>query len=224
MKNKSNSIFHNFLKYYNSLSILKKFLIPSITGFMFFLLFFIFILSSSSYMKKTIHQINTQSIPIYETIFDNEFLLQRISYELHSAVVSNEADWILETKAYADKIRSNLNKFNDTNLKNELTYVKESFDDYYHQATDLSEDLIYKQDNYDYIHIETLLVVDKYNKIQKLFKMLREKLKNNIKDDVNSIYSTSNQILFDSSYAFILWFIASSLGLLYIYKDMSLRI
>lgn len=224
MKDRSINILKTFLKYYNSLSILKKFLIPSIAGFMFFLLFFIYILSNTTYMKKTIHQINTESIPLYETIFDNEFLLQKISYELHSAVVANELDWIKETNTYADKIIINLEKLKDTSFKNELTDIQKSFDEYYREASFLSKDLIEDDENYDYIHVKTLSVVNKYNKVLKLFQGLREKLKSDIKNNINAIYSTSSIISFNSSYAFILWIILSSIGLLYIYKDMSSRI
>jgi signal transduction histidine kinase len=175
-------------------------------------------------MKETIRQINTESIPIYETIFYNEFLLQKISYELHSAVVANEIDWINETYIYAEKIRGNLQKLKKVTLKSDLIAIEKAFNDYYKEASYLSKDLIKSKDNYDYIHKKTILVVNKYNKILKLFQELREKLKNDIKNNINSIYSKSSEILFDSSYAFILWIILSSIGLLYIYKDMNSRI
>jgi signal transduction histidine kinase len=175
-------------------------------------------------MKKTIQEINTKSIPVYETIFDNEFLLQKISYELHSAVVANELDWIKETNTYANKIRDNLQELKKTTFKSELVHIQESFDDYYNEASFLSKDLIIDNENYDHIHTKTLSVVNKYNTILELFQDLREKLKSDIKNNINSIYSTSSQISFNSSYAFILWIILSSIGLLYIYKDMSSRI
>lgn len=224
MKDKSINFLKEFLKYYNSLSILKKFFIPSIAGFMFFLLFYIYILSSSSYMKQTINQINTESIPIYETIFDNEFLLQKISYELHTAVVANELDWIKETDTYAKKIRKNLEKLKQTTFENQLINIEKSFNEYYNEASFLSKDLIKNNENYDSIHIKTLSVVNKYNKILKLFQNLRDTIKSDIKNNINSIYATSSRISFNSSYAFILWIILSSIGLFYIYKDMSSRI
>ncbi len=224
MKNKSINFFKEFIKYYNSLSILKKFLIPSIVGFMFFLFFYIYILSSTTYMKETIHQINKESIPIYETIFDNEFLLQKISFELNNAVVAKELDWIKETNAYASKIQKNIEDLENTSLKNELIKIKQAFNDYYFEASNLSEDLIEDDNTYDYIHIKTQLVVSKYNKVLELYQSLRETIKSGIKNDVNSIYETSSKILFNSSNAFILWIVLSSLGLFYIYKDMSSRI
>ena len=221
---KNNNFFNKFRLYYNSLSILKKFFIPSVTGFMFFLLFYIYILSSTSYLKDTIKQINTKSIPVYESIFDNEFLLQKISYELHSAVVANEFEWVIDTRKHAHQIRINLDKFKNTNLKTELDNIYESFDDYYNEAIILSKNLISNKENYEDIHKNTLLVVNKYNKLLRLFQELREQLKMDIKENVNSIYSASSQILFYTSYAFFLWIILSSLGIYYIYKDMSSRI
>ena len=224
MKSKSINFFKKFAKYYNSLSILKKFLLPSIAGFMFFLLFFIYILSNTTYMKETIYQINKESIPIYETIYNNEFLLQQISFELHSAVVAKELDWVRETNTYARKIKRNLESIKNTSFKDEILYIEKTFDEYYTEASDLSEDLIEENNTYDYIHIKTLLVVNKYNKILELFQSTREKIKSNIKNDIKLISSTSSGVLFNSSYAFILWIILSSLGLFYIYKDMSSRI
>lgn len=224
MKNKFIDFIKKFILYYNSLSIVKKFLIPSITGFMFFLLFFIYILSSTTYMKETIQQINKESIPIYETIVDNEFLLQKISFELHSAVVAKELDWIKETVVYSNKITENLQKLENSTFKNDIIGIKESFEEYYMEASYLSEDLIKDENSYDYIHIKTQLVVNKYNMVLKLFQNLREAIKTDIKNDVNSIYSTSSKVLFDSSYAFILWILLSFLGLFFIYKDMSSRI
>ncbi|WP_121627346.1 sensor histidine kinase [Poseidonibacter antarcticus] len=224
MNSKSIDAVNILIKYYNSLSILKKFLIPSIVGFIFFLFFYIYILSNTTYMKKTIQDVNTKSIPVYKTIFDNEFLLQKISYELHSAVVANEVDWINDTEVYAYNFRKNLEGIKKSTVKNELMTIEDAFNIYYKEATTLSKELIMSQNNYDYIHRKTVLVVNKYNKLLHLFKELREKVKNDIKNDINSIYSTSSKILLDSSYAFILWIILSSLALFYIYKDMSSRI
>ena len=221
---KKNNLLKNLISYYNSLSILKKFLIPSILGFLFFLIFYIYILSNTGYMKQTIHKINTESIPIYETIFDNEILLQKISYELHSAVVSKELDWIKETNIHAEKILKNLNKFTNSSLKNNLFNIKKSFQDYYDNALPLAQDLILKHEDYDEIHNKTTLVIVKYNKILNEFQKLREKLKNDIKYNINSTHATSSTILFNSSYAFIIWIILSALTLLYIYRDMKSRI
>ena len=218
------NIIQVFFKYYNSLSILKKFLIPSIMGFIFFLFFYIYILANTSYMKKTIQQINTESIPVYEIIFDNEFLLQKISYELHSAVVSNELDWVKDTNVYSNKILNNLNRFKSTSHKSELLNSEESFNNYYTSAINLAIELIQNRENYDDIHKRTLIVVDKYNKVLKSFQDLRKELKNSIKDNINLSYTTSSGILFNSSYAFIVWVILSALALLYIYKDLKARI
>lgn len=224
MKNKTINILNDFLKYYNSLSILKKFLIPSMLGFMFFLLFYIYILSSATYMKDNIHKVTKESIPIFETIFDNEFLLQKISYELQSAVTAKELDWIQDTQILAIKFTKNLEKIKQSTSKNELINIKRVFDNYYKEATLLSRELILNKDNYDDIHRKTLVVVNKHNKLLRLFQELRSDVKYNIKKNVNSIYTVSNKILFDSSLAFFLWIILSALGLLYIYRDMSSRI
>ena len=224
MKNKTINILNDFLKYYNSLSILKKFLIPSMLGFMFFLLFYIYILSSATYMKDNIHKVTKESIPIFETIFDNEFLLQKISYELQSAVTAKELDWIQDTQILAIKFTKNLKKIKQSTSKNELINIKRVFDNYYKEATLLSRELILNKDNYDDIHRKTLVVVNKHNKLLRLFQELRSDVKYTIKKNVNSIYTVSNKILFDSSLAFFLWIILSALGLLYIYRDMSSRI
>lgn len=224
MKNKSINFFKNFAKYYNSLSILKKFLIPSILGFMFFLLFFIYILSNTTYVKETIYQINKELIPIYETIYNNEFLLQKISFELHSAVVAKELDWVKKTNNHARKIHRSLAALKYTSFKNEILDMEKAFNEYYLEASELSEDLIEENNTYDYIHIKTLLVVNKYNKILELFQNTREMIKKNIRTDTSSISSTSTEVLLNSSYLFILWILLTFLGLFYIYRDMSLRI
>ncbi len=210
--------------YYNSLSILKKFLIPSIAGFMFFLLFYIYILSNTNYMKESISKINKESIPLYETLFDNEFLLQKISFELNNAVVVKELDLIKETNIYAKKMQKKLTLHKDTIYKKELDNIQKSFNEYYFEASNLSKDLIESTSSYDYIHFKTLLVVSTYKKVLNQYQNLREKIKNEIKKDVNSIYETSSWVLFNSSFAFILWIILSSLGLFYIYKDMRYKI
>lgn len=210
--------------YYNSLSILKKFLIPSIAGFMFFLLFYIYILSNTNYMKESISEINKESIPLYETLFDNEFLLQKISFELNNAVVVKELDLIKETNIYAKKMQKKLTLHKDTIYKKELDNIQKTFNEYYFEASNLSKDLIESTSSYDYIHFKTLLVVSTYKKVLNQYQNLREKIKNEIKKDVNSIYETSSWVLFNSSFAFILWIILSSLGLFYIYKDMRYKI
>ncbi len=210
--------------YYNSLSILKKFLIPSIAGFMFFLLFYIYILSNTNYMKESISKINKESIPLYETLFDNEFLLQKISFELNNAVVVKELDLIKETNIYAKEMQKKLTLHKDTIYKKELDNIQKSFNEYYFEASNLSKDLIESTSSYDYIHFKTLLVVSTYKKVLNQYQNLRDKIKNEIKQDVNSIYQTSSWVLFNSSFAFILWIILSSLGLFFIYKDMSFKI
>ena len=221
--NKKN-IICDFFKYYNSLSILNKFLIPSAIGFVFFLSFYFYILFNTSSMKVTIQQINTESIPIYETIFDNEFLLQKISYELQNAVVSNELDWVKDTNEFRKKILDNLDSFSYSDYKNELLIIRKSFNDYYISATNLANNLIQKPEDYDDIHDKTTLVINKYNEILELFQNLREKLKNNIKNDINISYSTTSRVLFTSSYSFIAWVILSTITLFYIYKDIKSRI
>lgn len=224
MKNKSISFFKQFTKYYNSLSILKKFLIPSIAGFMFFLLFYIYILSNTNYMKESITKVNKESIPLYETLFDNEFLLQKISFELNNAVVVKELDLIKETNIYAKEMQKKLTFHKDTIYKKELDNIQKSFNEYYFEASNLSKDLIDSTSSYDYIHFKTLLVVSTYKKVLNQYQNLRDKIKNEIKQDVNSIYETTSWVLFNSSFAFILWIILSSLGLFFIYKDMSFKI
>jgi len=224
MNNKIKILLNNLIKYYNSLSILKKFFIPSLIGFIFSLFFYIYILSNTTNMKQSIKKINTQSIPVYETIFDNEFLLQKISYELHSSVVADEIDWINETEIYALTFRKNLKVLEKSTFKNELNEIQRVFNTYYKEASDLSRQLIISKKDYDDIHNKTILVVNKYNKLLQLLQDLRNKLKINIKKDINFIYSTSSMILLDSSYTFILWMFISFFILLYIYKDMSSRI
>ena len=102
---------------------------------------YIYILSSTTYMQKSIQKINKEKIPIYETIFDNEFLLQKISFELHSAVVAKELDWIKETIAYSNKINKNLKKLENSTFKNDIIGIRQSFKEYYLEASNLSEDL-----------------------------------------------------------------------------------
>ncbi|WP_122893982.1 HAMP domain-containing sensor histidine kinase [Arcobacter peruensis] len=223
MRNSINFL-SNFVKYYNSLSILKKFLIPSLLGFMFFLLFYIYILSNTTYMKEKIHEINTQTIPLYETIFDNEFLLQKISHELQSAVSADELELIKDTNIYANKFRKNLERIKKSSSTNKLIHIENAFNNYYKEASNLAKDMIINKDDYLYLHKKTQLVVNKYNKLLDLFQKSRKEIKEEIKFNVTSVYSVSSEILFGSSLAFTLWMILSILGLLYVYKDMKSRI
>ena len=224
MKNKAIGLLNFFIKYCNSLSILRKFLIPSILGFIVFSLFFVYILSSTSYMKKNIEKINTQSIPLYEIIFDNEFLLQKISFELQSAVNVSELDIIKDSEIYAKKFRENLKAIEKSDLKSELLNLEEAFNNYYIEASNLSKDMIISKNNYENIHIKTSIVVEKYNKLLEILRDLRKKAKEAIENNVTTVYTASSEILLDSNYAFILWIFLSSLVLFYIYKDISSRI
>ena len=223
MRNSINFL-SNFVRYYNSLSILKKFLIPSLLGFMFFMLFYIYILSNTTYMKEKIHEINTQTIPLYETIFDNEFLLQKISHELQSAVAADELELIKDTDIYANKFKENLEEIKKSSSTNKLFHIENAFNDYYIEASNLAKDMIIDKSNYNYLYKKTQVVVHKYNKLLNLFQEARKDIKEEIKNNVSSVYLVSNEILFRSTLAFVLWMILSILGLLYVYKDMKSRI
>lgn len=221
---KTISILKNFFIYYKNLSILKKFLIPSFIGFIFFLLFYIYVLYSTTLLKNNVFEINTKLIPIYEITFENEILLEKISNELNNATIAKELEWIKNSEHYANKLIENLKKFKESKYHKELDKMINSFDAYFKEATILSRVLIVSKDDYERIHQSTHKVVKMHQEVLDLFKNFRENLKNDIKNNTESSYSSFSKIAFNSSYLFFIWIILSSLGLLYIYRDMKLKI
>ena len=218
----------NYIKkistYYDSLSILKKFLLAPILSVLFILPFYIYILSNTVDMKSDMEQINSELVPLYESTFENIILLEKILNELNNAVVSKELDWVNGTDIHANKIRTNIKMYFHGNYTNEAKIILKSFDEYIKSAKNVSIKLINNNYNYENINKDTVELVKKYNNIFGLLNNLKFKLKNNIEQNINSIYKSSNSIVSKGSYIFIVWFIVSILIVYYVYRDLEFRI
>jgi signal transduction histidine kinase len=175
-------------------------------------------------MKNNAQLVNNELIPIYETVFENELYLEKISNELNNAVNAKEIHWIEISIIHADKIRSNFFKYKNSKYKKELEELLNSFNIYYKEASYLAKYLIEDAEEYTKIHEKTTSIIIKHNNLIKLFQNFRKELKVELKENVDDSHLASSTILLNSSFAFILWIILSIFGIIYIYRDLKSRI
>lgn len=212
------------LFYYQTLSILKKFLLAPVIGIALVLPFYIFIFLSMSDMKESVERANNELIPIYEMSGENILLLENISNEMNSATLAKEISWIDESLKYADTIRDNLTAYKNSSYKEEFQNSLEAFDDYYKKVKEVSKKIIESNHNYKGIEQDTKILIQRYKRVDTLFKNLKAKAKKEIEKNFNSLYENTNYILSKGNQIFFIWFFASAAIILLVYWDISYRI
>jgi len=208
------------LFYYNSLSILKKFLLAPIFGLLLVIPFYFFIFFIMLEMKQSVNIANSALIPLNEASQNNILLLEKITNDINSAVSAKEIEWISASDKNADKIRENLNKYINSNYKKEITQSITAFENYYKRAKDVSIKIIQNSYHYQNIENDTKILVQNYNKVDKLFNDLKFLTKENIEKNINSLYNEANIILLYGSFIFFIWFFISSIIIFLVYKDL----
>lgn len=214
----------NLLLYYKHLSILNKFLLVPILGVIFILPFYLYIASNAVDMKSDMSKINNESIPIYESTLDNIVLLEKILNELNSAVVSKELDWIENTDNHSKKFIDNLKKYDHSSYKKEINLALSSFKNYIKSAKNVSAKLIKNNYSYDDVTKDTSSLVKSYNNTHKLLNDLKNSIKIDIKENVNSIYTSSNSVVTKGGFIFVIWLAISAAIIYYAYMDFKIRI
>lgn len=216
----------NFIRYYKSLSILNKFLLPSILGIIFFVPFYLCLLSNTSNIKNEVQKINYNLLPLQEIVFSNKIIIEKISSQLNSAVVSKEIQWASDTKILFDQFNSNFEKYSKTNsfYKNDILTIKNNFEQYYLFAYETSKKLITTDSNYDNIHHDTSNLINKFNILKTNLNNLNNTIKKEIELNINNAYAAFDIILLKSMYIFTIWFILSFIIIYFIYKDFSYNI
>lgn len=211
------------LFYYNSLSILKKFLLAPILGILLIIPFYVFIFLIMLDMKQSVNIANTELIPLNESSYRNILLLEKIVNEMNSAVSAKETEWIYTSDKNADKIRENLDKYINSSYKKEIALSISAFNDYYKKAQEVSANIIQSSYQYKNIEDDTKILVQNYNKVNKLFNDLKAQTKEDIEKNINSLFDDTNLILLNGNFIFFVWFFISFIIIFLVYKDLSYK-
>lgn len=212
------------LSYYNSISILKKFLLAPLFGLILVLPFYFFIFLIMLDMKQYVNDVNSELMPLHEISNSNILLLEKIVNEMNSAVIAKEIDWIASSDKNADKIRDNLNNYANSSYKNEIEETLSAFNIYYETSRDVSVKIINSSYHYENIENDTKNLVQKYNTIDALFKNLKTKTKTNIEKNFNSLYDDTSFILLNGNFIFLIWLFISSIIIFLVYRDLKYKI
>ncbi len=210
--------------YYNSLSILKKFLLAPLFGLLLVIPFYFFIFFIMLEMKHSVNIVNSALMPLNETSQNNILLLEKIVNDINGAVSAKETEWIFASDKNADKIRGNLNKYINSSYKKEIIESIDAFENYYKTAKDVSAKIIQNSYNYKNIEDDTKILVQNYNKVNKLFNDLKFQTKENIEKNINSLYNDTNSILLYGNFIFFIWFFISFIIIFLVYKDLRYKI
>jgi hypothetical protein len=139
------------LSYYNSISILKKFLLAPLFGLILVLPFYFFIFLIMLDMKQYVNDVNSELMPLHEISNSNILLLEKIVNEMNSAVMAKEIDWVASCDKNADKIRDNLSRYANSSYKNEIEETQSAFNNYYETSRDVSVKIINSSYQYENI-------------------------------------------------------------------------
>jgi len=210
------------IKAYKSLTIVQKFLIPAMLSIAFFVYFAVHIYIKSNIMQEKIQKINIEYFPMYENITTNERILDNISNELYSAVLSKELEWIEHTKQDVDSFYTNLKEIQSQEYKNRIDELKKSFESYFSLAVAVTNSLI-NQDN-KYLDNNTQELVKRFRRVQGELNDLKYLIKDRINNKIISIYGASNSLVLISSFIFFIWMIIFLAVIIFIYNDLKDRI
>jgi diguanylate cyclase (GGDEF)-like protein len=215
---------NKLLSYYNSISILKKFLLAPLFGLILVLPFYFFIFLIMLDMKQYVNDVNSELMPLHEISNDNILLLEKIVNEMNSAVIAKELDWVASSEKNADNIRDNLNKYANSSYKNEIEGTIAAFNDYYETSRDVSVKIINSSHQYENIENDTKNLVQKYNNIDTLFQNLKTETKTDIEKNINSLYNNASFILLNGNFIFLIWLLISSTIIFIVYRDLKYKI
>lgn len=215
---------NKLLHYYNSISILKKFLLAPIFGFILVLPFYFFIFLIMLDMKQYVNDVNTELMPLHEISNDNILLLEKIVNEMNSAVMAKEIDWVASSEKNADNIRDNLNRYANSSYKKEIEETLSAFNSYYKSISDVSMKIINSSYEYENIENDTQILVEKFNKLDALFKNLKTETKTDIEKNINSLYNNTSFILLNGNFIFSVWLIISFVVIFIVHRDLKYKI
>ena len=207
---------------YKSLTIVQKFLIPALLSIVFFVYFSVHIYIKSNTMQEKIHNINIEYFPMYENITTNERLLDNISNELYSAVLSKESEWIDHTQKDVKKFYNNLKEIQSDKYQDRLDRLTESFDGYFTLAVEVTNSLIVQENSY--LDENTQELVKHFNRVQNELKDLKYDIKDTINHKILKIYGDSNSLVLVSSFIFFIWMVIFLAVIIFIYNDLKVRI
>ncbi|MDT8338084.1 MAG: diguanylate cyclase, partial [Sulfurimonas sp.] len=214
----------SLLFYYNSISILKKFLLAPLFGLILVLPFYFFIFLIMLDMKQYVNDVNSELMPLHEISNGNILLLEKILNEMNSAVIAKEIDWVASSDKNADNIRDNLNRFAYSSYKEEIKETLSAFNNYYETSRDVSVKIINSSYHYENIENDTKNLVEKYNTIDALFKNLKNKTKTDIEKNINSLYNSTSFTLLNGNFIFLTWLLISSIVIFLVYRDLKYKI
>lgn len=217
---------NQLIRYYQSLSILKKFLLPSALSFILLIPFYLYLVTNTVNIKKEIQSINSKLLPLQESVYRNKTILEKISTELNSAVTANEIEWIENTKIDYELFNKEFNHYKNIEqlFQLDIQSIQKLFHRYYELAYNISLKLIQSNGQYDGVEKDSVSLVKTYNLLLRDFDFLSSNIKLQIESNINKSYSTFDLILVKSLSIFITWLILSILTIYFIYKDFSNKI
>lgn len=217
---KTNKLLH----FYDSLSILKKFLLAPAIGLVLVFPFYIFAFFSMHDIKSSVQKFNSQLNPLQETAYNNILLLEKIANDINSAVTAKEIEWIDSAKVHAQHIRENLDTFSKSNYEKDAQDALVALNIYCKTIKNVSQKIIENGNNYTNIEEDTQTAIAHYNTLDASLKNLKLKIKQEIASSVNSLYENTNFLLLNGNFIFIAWLILSILIVFIVYRDIRYKI
>lgn len=217
---KTNKLLH----FYDSLSILKKFLLAPAIGLVLVFPFYIFAFFSMHDIKSSVQKFNSQLNPLQETAYNNILLLEKIANDINSAVTAKEIEWIDSAKVHAQHIRENLDTFSKSNYEKDAQDALVALNIYCKTIKNVSQKIIENGNDYTNIEEDTQTAIAHYNTLDASLKNLKLKIKQEIASSVNSLYGNTNFLLLNGNFIFIAWLILSILIVFIVYRDIRYKI
>lgn len=217
---KTNKLLH----FYDSLSILKKFLLAPAIGLVLVFPFYIFAFFSMHDIKSSVQKFNSQLNPLQETAYNNILLLEKIANDINSAVTAKEIEWIDSAKVHAQHIRENLDTFSKSNYEKDAQDALVALNIYCKTIKNVSQKIIENGNDYTNIEEDTQTAIAHYNTLDASLKNLKLKIKQEIASSVNSLYENTNFLLLNGNFIFIAWLILSILIVFIVYRDIRYKI
>ena len=210
-----------FLELYNSVSLIKKFILPPIIGSFIFIIFYIYILLGTNYIKQDISYNMTKLAPLYISLIKNEAILEKLSHHLQQSVNAKEIGWLEEAKLFQKDFYEMTKEFKNGSHQNEIKALNENFDIYYKSALEISKQII---QNNPSAYENSSLVVKQYNQLNNALQALKKKVQEKIKNNISHVFLESNNIMYNTFIVFLFVLFISAGVILFIYKDFQRKI
>jgi len=210
-----------FLRIYNSISLLKKFILLPIIGSVVFIFFFLYILFGTNYIKQDISYNMKKLAPLYIALIKNEATLEKISHQLQHSISAHEIDWIEDSKQFQKEFHLSTQDFLDGKYQDQLRTLNQYFDAYYISAISISKQII---ENDPATSKNSSLVLEKHNILKTYIDQLKQEIKQNIEQNISHVFIETNTIIYNTIMVFLVVLFLSAIVTFFVYRDFKGKI